>query len=345
MKLKKKKKKFLLFSGLLLILAFWAAYSLVLKGNIVLASNNEKEYLYIPTGACFEDVVTLLKSKHLLKEEHSFILLAKSIGYTKEVHAGKYLLKNNMTNFEVVRLLKSGRQEPVKLIIKGSQSEQNFLQYVSNNLEITYEELSQKFTNEAYLKEKYLTKETASSLIIPNTYEMYWNTSLEKFLEKMNAAYEKFWNEKRIIQCKEAGLTKAEVVTLASIIEKETDQNKDLPIIAGVYINRLAKGMKLQADPTVLFALHDVTSKRVYNKMLEYNSTYNTYLYSGLPPGPICIPAIQSVDAVLNYQKHNFIYFCARADGSGYSDFTAQYSEHLLNAKKYRMYLEEHHVK
>lgn len=250
-----------------------------------------------------------------------------------------------MTNFEVVRLLKSGRQEPVKLIIKGSQSEQNFLQYVSNNLEITYEELSQKFTNEAYLKEKYLTKETASSLIIPNTYEMYWNTSLEKFLEKMNAAYEKFWNEKRIIQCKEAGLTKAEVVTLASIIEKETDQNKDLPIIAGVYINRLAKGMKLQADPTVLFALHDVTSKRVYNKMLEYNSTYNTYLYSGLPPGPICIPAIQSVDAVLNYQKHNFIYFCARADGSGYSDFTAQYSEHLLNAKKYRMYLEEHHVK
>ncbi len=345
MKLKKKTKKVLFFSGLLLILFSGAFYYFIFKGNISFASNKEKEYLYIPTGASFEDVMSILREKKLLKDERSFLLLSQSVGYPDKVLPGKYRLKNNMTNYQLVRLLKSGRQEPVKLVVKGSQSMQNFLEYTAENLEINFDELNLKLSDGKFLKQFNLSKETAPCLIIPNTYEIYWNISLDKFLEKLGSAYGKFWNEKRIQQCKETGLTRVEAVTLASIIEKETDRDKDLPIIAGVYLNRIAKGMKLQADPTVLFALNDITSKRVYGSMLDFDSPYNTYKYAGLPPGPICIPAVQSVEAVLNYQKHNFIYFCARSDGSGYSDFAATYKDHQLNAKKYRDHLDERNIK
>ncbi|MCX6188946.1 MAG: endolytic transglycosylase MltG [Bacteroidetes bacterium] len=345
MKLKQKTKRRLLFFGLMLLLLLGATYYFIFRGNISIPANNEKEYLYIPTGATFDDVLAILRRKSLLKDETSFTLLCKSVGYTHSVLPGKYRLSNRMTNFELVRLLKSGKQEPVKLIIKGSQSMLAFLDYVSNNLEITHDELNQKLTDDDYLMSYSLNKATAICLIVPNTYEMYWNTPVELFLEKMHVAYEKFWMEKRTTLAKESGLTKTEVVTLASIIEKETDKDSDLPMIAGVYINRLSKGMKLQADPTVLYAMNNMISKRVYSKMLDFDSPYNTYRYSGLPPGPICIPAVQSVDAVLNYQKHHFIYFCARADGSGYSDFAEKYDDHKVNAKKYRNYLDEHNIK
>jgi UPF0755 protein len=345
MKLKKKTKKIFIYLGIMAALFLGTVYYLMLKGNISFASNKEKEYLYIPTGAKFDDVVAILNDKKFLKDEQSFILLSKSVGYADKVLPGKYRLKNNMTNYQLVRLLKSGKQEPVKLIIKGSQSMQNFLEYASDNLELSFDDLNLQLSDEKFLKQYNLTKETAPCLIIPNTYEVYWNITLDKFLQRLGTAYEKFWNEKRIQQCKAAGLTKTEAVTLASIIEKETDKDKDMPIIAGVYLNRISKGMKLQADPTVLFALNDNTSKRVYTNMLDFDSPYNTYKYTGLPPGPICIPAIQSVDAVLNYQKHNFIYFCARPDGSGYSDFAETYKQHQLNAKKYRNYLDERNIK
>ncbi len=345
MKLKKKSKRILIIVGIIFLAIFGVAYYLILKNNIVFPKNKEKEYLYIPTGAKFEDVIAILENKKLIKDITAFTLLSKSVGYNNAVLPGRYRLKNNMNNFELVRLLRSGKQEPVKLIIKGSQSMQNFLEYVADNLEITLDALNSKLNDAEYLKQYNLTPETATCLIIPNTYELYWNISLENFMLKMHDAYDKFWTEKRVQQCKDAGLTRTEVIILSSIIEKETDKDSDMPIIAGVYINRLAKGMKLQADPTVLFAMHDNTSKRVYSKMLDYDSPYNTYMYKGLPPGPICIPAIQSIDAVLNYQQHHFIYFCARNDGSGYSDFAENYDDHRVNAKKYQHYLEDHNIK
>jgi len=180
---------------------------------------------------------------------------------------------------------------------------------------------------------------------VPDTYEVYWNISLNKFFEKLTAAYRKFWNTERVKQCREAGLTKTEVITLASIIEKETDRDDDLPLIAGVYLNRISKGMKLQADPTVLFALNDNTSRRVNGRMLEYDSPYNTYKYTGLPPGPICIPSVASLEAVLNFSRHNYLYFCARPDESGYSNFSETYKEHQVNAKKYQDYLDRKKIK
>ena len=322
-----------------------AFYYFFLKKNIRIHDNKEKQYLLIPTGSKLNDVIKLLDLKGYLKDKNSFELLAKSIGYDGNVLPGRYRLKNGMSNFELIRLLKSGKQEPVKLVIKGSQSMGNFLSYISENLEISSNQLQEKLSDSKFLENYHLNKQTAPCLIIPNTYEVYWNISLDKFFDKMFSAYDRFWNEKRIEQCKESGFTQSEVVTLASIIEKETDNDSDLPIIAGVYINRIAKGMKLQADPTVLYALNNITSKRVYSNMLDYDSPYNTYKYLGIPPGPICIPAIASVDAVLNYTKHNYLYFCARADGSGYSDFARTYKDHQLNAKKYQRYLDQHNIK
>jgi UPF0755 protein len=336
MKLKKKSTRYLIFLGVLMAFLLSLGYYIFLQGNIRFNQEKDKEFLFIPTGANFDKVISLLREKNLLRDERSFVLLAKSVGYPEKVIPGKYRLKNHMTNYQLVKLLKSGKQEPVKLIIKGSQSMFKLIEYLDDNLEISFDDINEKLTDPAFLNKYNLKPETSPCFIIPNTYEVYWNISLDKFLERMGTAYEKFWNEKRVQQAREAGLTKTEVVTLASIVEKETDRDNDMPLIAGVYMNRLSKGMKLQADPTVLFAMSDTLSNRVYGAMLDYDSPYNTYKYAGLPPGPICIPAVQSVEAVLNYQKHNFIYFCARPDGSGYSDFAETYKEHLLNAKRYQ---------
>lgn len=329
---------------LLLLTGAVAGYYLFLRSNVSLPSA-DKSYLYIPTGAGFNDVLKLLDEKKLLKDKSSFVLIATSSGYDKKVIPGKYRLQPGMNNYELIRLLHSGKQEPVKLVVKGSQSLDRFIEYVSANLEIEEGALREKLNDAEFLGSLHLKKETAACFIVPNTYEMFWNISLNKFLEKMEAGYDKFWTEERINLCKEAGLTRTEVVTMASIIEKETDKESDLPVIAGVYINRLAKGMKLQADPTVLFAINGNGIQRVGGAMLDYDSPYNTYKYPGLPPGPICIPSVQAVDAVLHYQKHDYIYFCARADGSGYSDFTASYKEHQLNARRYQKYLDDHNIK
>jgi UPF0755 protein len=172
-------------------------------------------------------------------------------------------------------------------------------------------------------------------MFIPNTYEFYWNTSAEKFVEKMAEEYKNFWNEDRKAKAEKMGLTQSEVSTLASIVEQETQKNDEKARIAGVYINRINIGMPLQADPTVVFAVGDFTIKRVLNSHLRIDSPYNTYLYAGLPPGPICIPSVSSIDGVLNYEKHNYLYFCAKEDFSGYSNFASTLSQHNVNAQKY----------
>jgi UPF0755 protein len=339
MKLKKKAKRRLWIFFIVLVLIAGAGVYILENHNIRIPANKEKDYLYIPTGADFSTVLNILDRKQLIRDRNSFIILARSTGYDKKVIPGRYRLNNAMTNLELVRLLRSGKQEPVKLIIKGSQSLGDFEEYVSLNLEIDKSELKQKFEDEEFLKKFNLKKETASCLVIPNTYEFYWNTSLPKFMEKIGSSYTKFWNETRTQQCLEAGLTRTEMVTLASIVENETDRADDIPRIAGVYINRLSKHMKLQADPTVKFAIGDKSIRRLYSYMLDFDSPYNTYKYYGLPPGPICIPSTQTLDAVLSYEKNDYLYFCARPDDSGYSNFTSSYRIHMQNAKNYQIYL------
>jgi UPF0755 protein len=345
MKLKKKTKKRLWILFIIVVLVAGTGIYILENHNVRIPANKDKDYLYIPTGSDFKTVLNILEEKNLVRDKNSFIILARSTGYDKKVIAGKYKLNKSMTNLELVRLLRSGKQEPVKLVIRGSQSLEDYEDYIAANLEIDRAELARKMEDEIFLQKFNLKKETASCLVIPNTYEYYWNTSLDKFLEKTGLAYIKFWNEKRLSQCLEAGLTRTEMVTLASIVENETDRAEDVPRIAGVYINRLAKNMKLQADPTVKFALHNKTIRRVYGFMLDIESPYNTYKHFGLPPGPICIPSTQTLDAVLAYEKNDYLYFCAKPDDSGYSTFTASYKEHLVNARNYQAYLNKKGIK
>ena len=200
------------------------------------------------------------------------------------------------------------------------------------------------FTNTPFLEENGLTEETALTLFIPNTYEMYWNTSREEFFKKMNAEYLKFWNEERRQKAAALNLDPIKVTILASIVDAEALFDKEMPTIAGLYLNRLKKGMLLQADPTVIFANGDFTVKRVTGALLGVDSRYNTYKYVGLPPGPINMPSINAIDAVLNKENNNYLYMCAKEDFSGYHNFAATVQEHNINAKKYREALNQRNI-
>jgi UPF0755 protein len=192
------------------------------------------------------------------------------------------------------------------------------------------------FNDNEFLKKHHLNNKTIFTIFIANTYIFNWNTSAEQFFERMYKESEKFWNGNRTKKLKELNFSRLNAITLASIVEMESYRKNERPIIAGVYLNRLKKDMLLQADPTVIFAVGDFTIKRVLKKHLEFDSPYNTYKYSGLPPGPICIPSISSIDAVLDYDKNNYIYFCAKEDFSGYHNFATTFAQHINNAKKYQ---------
>jgi UPF0755 protein len=198
--------------------------------------------------------------------------------------------------------------------------------------------------NKDFLSDYGFSPFTVFSMFIPNTYEFYWNTSAEQFFKRMNKEYEKFWNKNRETKAKEIGLTKFKVVILASIVEQETQRVDESPIVAGVYMNRLKKGMRLQADPTVIYAVGDFSIKRLFKRHLDYDSPYNTYLYKGLPPGPISLPSISSVDGVLNYEKHNYIFFCAKEDFSGYHNFASTFSQHSIYARNYQRALNNRRI-
>jgi UPF0755 protein len=201
------------------------------------------------------------------------------------------------------------------------------------------------FNDDLYLKQYGFNSENCIAMFIPNTYEFYWNTPAKKFMERMAREYKAFWNPSRKMKAKTIGLTQAQVAVLASIVEQETHRDDEKPIVAGVYLNRYKKGWKLEADPTLVYALGNFTVQRVLNQYKEIDSPYNTYMYAGLPPGPICIPSISSIDAVLNYSKHEYFYFCARDDFSGYHCYAKTYTEHLVNAKRFQKELNRRKIR
>jgi UPF0755 protein len=241
-----------------------------------------------------------------------------------------------MSNNELVNLLRSGKQEPVMVIFQNIRSREELAGKISRQIEADSLSILKLLTNADYLKQFGVNPLNSFVLFIPNTYEFYWNTTAEGFIVRMVREKTKFWNKSRIEKCQSSGFSVSEVVTLASIIEKETIKDKEKSIIAGVYVNRLRKGWPLQADPTIIYAWNDYTIKRVLNRHLKINSPYNTYIHDGLPPGPICIPSISSIDAVLDFQHHGYFYFCAKADLSGYHVFATTLAEHNRNAKKYQ---------
>ncbi len=341
----KKKKVFLII--LIIVVVFSVVgfifgnkyYGYVFRSNVRV--ENSPAYLYIPNGSDYNNVVQILEASGYIIDIESFKLVAEYKKYPSRVLAGRYEIFNGMSNNELVNLLRSGKQSPVKLTFISVRSLDILAGKVSVFIEADSIQLAETMNNPDIANQYGFNSQTFMAMFIPNTYEFYWNTSAGKFIEKMSEEYNKFWTEERRQKAELLGLSQIEVSILASIVEAETQKNDEKARVAGVYINRLNKGMLLQADPTVVFAIGDFSVQRVLTRHLQINSPYNTYMYPGLPPGPINIPSVSSIDAVLNYEKHNYLFFCAKDDFSGYHVFAVTNAQHEANARKYHQALRQ----
>lgn len=293
----------------------------------------------IPTNSNFEEVVDLLKEKQLIKNESAFRWVANYMKYPRSsMRSGRFEIQPGWSNYELVRHLRGGKQSPTKVVFNHAWTVDNVAAKVATFIEPDSAALATLFRDEAYLQELGFNSMDLMTLFIPNTYEFFWNTSPQQFMERMLKEQQAFWSKNNRAQKAESlGLSPMEVYTLASIVERETQQKSEKPRVAGVYYNRLTtKGWKLEADPTVKFATGDFGLKRILNKHLALDSPYNTYRNPGLPPGPISMASISSIDAVLNVEEHKYMFFCARGDGSGYHNFARTLAQHNANAVKYR---------
>ena len=306
---------------------------------------SQGEFLYIHTGATYDEVAIELKEKGFVRDINSFHLLAKNAGLKDKIRAGKYQIKKGMSNYSIVRLLRSGRQTPVKLVINKLRTKKDFIRLVSTQLEADSAVLQQIFKDSEFLSQYGLDSNTAMCAIMPNTYEFFWNSSAEKVFKKIAQQYVSFWNNERKQMAQQKGLTAQQAIIVASIVEEESNSKAERPTIASVYLNRLKIGMKLQADPTAKFAFGDFMIKRITGVQTSFQSPYNTYQVAGLPPGPICTPSENSILAVLNAPKNNFLYFCAKEDFSGSHNFAATLQEHSANARKYHNALNARGIK
>jgi UPF0755 protein len=306
----------------------------------VFDQNVSKDYvLYVTKKSTFEGVIAELDSNQVMKSMRAFNWVAKKKECRKSLKPGRYHFKEGMNANEAVNMLRAGLQEPVQLTFNNIRTKEQLASVVSQYIDTDSLSLLKLFDHEV-IEEFGFTPATISAMFIPNTYEFYWTTTAEQFGERMKVEYEKFWNEERKAKAEALKLTPVEVATLAAIVQEETNKADEKSRVAGVYLNRLKKGMPLQADPTVKYAVGDITLRRILNRHLETDSPYNTYLYPGLPPGPITFPEISSIDAVLNYEKHNLMYFCAREDFSGYHNFARTHAEHQRNAARYHAALD-----
>lgn len=303
----------------------------------------EDYFLEIPTGSGPEDVEDLLLKEGFITDREGFRMVCGQLDYSSgTVRAGRYELGKGWNHLQLVRHLRSGKQAPVMVVLNNERLLEDVAEKASRFIEPDSAALMQAFLDERITGPLGYTAETLMALFIPNSYEFYWNTSPEQFLERMKKEHEKFWSkEMRTEKAAALDLTPTEVYTLASIVEKETNQNSEKRRIAGVYLNRLRIDMLLQADPTCVFATRDFETTRVVQYHKEFDSPYNTYIYTGLPPGPIAMSSIASIDAVLNGEKHEYMYFCAVGDGSGLHQFAKTLEGHNQNVSRYRRNLRE----
>ena len=267
-------------------------------------------------------------------------------GYASHVHPGRYDIDPGTSIYRIFRRLRAGQQTPVRLVIPASlRTVEALAAKLSDNLQTDSAAWMALFRDTTQLKEFNVDTATLPCLFIPDTYEFFWTVEPVVVLRKMKKNYRRFWTDARLVKAREAGLSPYEVVTLASIVEQETANEAEKPMVAGMYINRLRQGMKLQADPTVKFALRRFDLRRILHEHLAVESPYNTYRVEGLPPGPICLPSKSSVESVLNYARHPYIYMCAKEDFSGMHNFAATYAEHLANARRYAAALDNRGIK
>ncbi len=329
----------LLFVVTCIVVAGYTAYSIVLKPNV----NAPKGHIhvYIHTGSNYDELVDILRKGEVLKNETTFFWLAKKKRYNNRVLPGRYKLTSGMGNNELINHLRSGNQDPVHLTFNNIRIREQLARVISQQLEMDSLQVLSVFNNLEVFHQNGLNQENGLLLFIPNTYQVFWNISPEGLLKRMAREYNLYWNESRRQKAQRMGMTPAEVAVLASIVRAETTKRDEMPTVAGVYVNRLKRNLLLQADPTLVFALGDFTITRVLNRHKEIDSPYNTYKHPGLPPGPIALPEPHVIDAVLNYQSHDYFFFCAKDDFSGYHAFARTYSEHLQNARRYQQRLNE----
>jgi len=326
----------LLIAALLIGAVFaYRLYQKIYGPNVALQAE-AYTYLYIPSGSQVEDVYQRIREKGLVEDQESFEWLAEKKNYPSHVHPGKYKVEDGMSNNALIEQLRAGRQEPVNLIFNNLRTMPRLAGIVSSQIEADSATLIRLLRDETYLKQFDMDPQTAPAMFIPNTYEFWWDTGARGFIQRMHREHQNFWEGKNIEKAGQMDMTPMEVATLASIVDEETIHDEEMPDIAGVYINRLERGMRLQADPTIKFAIGDFSIKRVLTKHLQVDSPYNTYKYTGLPPGPISIPSIAAIRAVLNYNHHDYLYFAARPDFSGYHNFSKTHRQHINNARKYQ---------
>ncbi len=348
-----KKSKLMLFPriGKFIIIFFAVAFIIVgIRGyqlyQYVFRENVSTDFvLYIPKDATYKQVNDSLAINNALTSIKAFNWVSKKKSYGKSVKTGRYLLKKGMNTNQIVNMLEGGLQTPLNLTFHNARTKEDLAGKVSKYLQTDSISILNLFADTVQIKEYGFTPKTFTAMFIPDTYEFYWTTSAKEFADRMKQEYDRFWNDERKKKAEEINLKPAEVTTLASIVQAETAKNEELKTIAGLYINRLNRGMFLQADPTVKFAVGDFSLKRILNTHLEIDSPYNTYKNIGLPPGPINFPETSALDAVLNFDKHKYYYMCAKEDFSGYHNFATTLSEHNRNAAKYRAALDRNKIK
>lgn len=332
--------------GLVAMAGFaYYVYSNVFVANT--AFNNEVAHVYIPTGATFTEVKAELEP--LISDMDSFETVASKKGYTSNIKAGHYLIAKGMNNNDIVNAIRSGNT-PIQVKFNNQERLENLAGHISRQIEPDSLQLLASFRNTEFLKKSGFNDQTAIGMFIPNTYEVYWNTSADAFRDKMLKEYNRFWTKARNEKAEKLGLTRDQVMALASVVQKETAKIDERPRVAGVYMNRLNTGMLLQADPTVIYAKKQAENdfqqviKRVLYKDLELDSKYNTYKYAGVPPGPISMPDVTSIDAVLNYEKHDYYYFVADVTNFGYHKFAKSLAQHNVNKAAYVRWVNENGV-
>ena len=332
-----------IFSVLLTSFSFYF-YQLFFGKNILTEEDARSTVVLIDNDDTFDSVRNYLYNKQIIQDALSFSFVSKVLKYQDNVKPGVYELDPQMTNIEAVRKLRAGDQIPVKITFNNIRLKEELAGKITANIGLDSLSFLSALNDPAKLDQFGFTEETIISMFIPNTYEVYWTISSDQLLQKMKTEYDRFWNNARRQKAQTMGLSPNEVSTLASIVQAESIMGDESSTIAGLYYNRLQRGIKLQADPTVKYALGDFTIQRILTKDTRVDSPYNTYMYKGLPPGPINLPTIQNLDAVLNYEKHAYIYMCAKEDFSGYHRFATTLREHNKNARLFQQALNRRNI-
>lgn len=304
-----------------------------------------EEYLYVHTGEGFSSVYKTIREKKMVKDSTYFLWAAQNMKYEGRVKPGRYRLKPGMSNRSLINMLASGSQEPVNFAFHNIRLKEQFAAFAGKKLEPDSTTIIHLLDSTQYLKQYGFNPENVYVSFMPDTYQIYWNASPQKLFDKMYSHYQAFWTPERKNKAAQLNLTPIEVSILASIVDAEALKDDEMPTIAGLYLNRLKKGMKLESDPTVIFAMKDFTIRRVLNRYLLFPSPYNTYANKGLPPGPIMMPSVNAVKAVLDFKQTDYIYMCAKEDFSGYHNFADNVADHLINAHKFQQALNERNIK